>query len=246
MVHSPLTTVCVTLPGSLLRKTVSQEVRRQRSDSDDKKNSSLRRPLQSHHVWPRCVSLTDSSLLSRCSRKRRLPSLWGFHHKVCVLFFLVFFYIFLFSVFVKATFPEFGCCSCYSSCAVCPTRSWRDRTTDLEKYFTNMWLVITGRQRGVVRGPMTAPSQREREREIQQPWLTHSPPCWLPVSALPVEDLKRKLHQVTWRGHCSQQLSISVFICWTHVTNGRVNKQSRKNSLTFDFFPFHCFNIKMI
>ncbi|CAB1432252.1 unnamed protein product [Pleuronectes platessa] len=34
----------------------------------------------------------------------------------------------------QATFPEPGCDLCYSSCAVCPTHSWRDRKTDLENY----------------------------------------------------------------------------------------------------------------
>ncbi|TNN65796.1 hypothetical protein EYF80_023948 [Liparis tanakae] len=35
----------------------------------------------------------------------------------------------------NATFPKPGCNACYSSCAVCPTRSWKDRKTDLENYF---------------------------------------------------------------------------------------------------------------
>ncbi|KAJ4925700.1 hypothetical protein JOQ06_018421 [Pogonophryne albipinna] len=38
------------------------------------------------------------------------------------------------SVF-QGTFPEPGCDLCYSSCAVCPTRSWKDRKNDLENYF---------------------------------------------------------------------------------------------------------------
>lgn len=31
-----------------------------------------------------------------------------------------------------------ACNLCYSSCAVCPTRSWKDRKTDLENYFMHV------------------------------------------------------------------------------------------------------------
>lgn len=56
--------------------------------------------------------------------RRRAECLLTFH-----------FFLYTCAVFVKATFPKPGCNSCYSSCAVCPTRSWKDRKTDLENYF---------------------------------------------------------------------------------------------------------------
>ena len=154
--------------------------------------------------------------------------------------FFSFFFIICAAVFVKATFPEPGCDLCYSSCAFCPTRSWKDRKTYLENYFVYVigdyrtaapacaWYwqphaqVSHGAEAGAEAGlnnarPMGPTLCNHSSLKASFFFFCfHARNCCVspprsPVSPLPVEKLERKLHQAARGDQKPPQLSISAF-----------------------------------
>lgn len=84
------------------------------------------------HCWV-CVGVEKAWTFSQDIAS--LPSLSGSQEESSVPFNFSFFLLFVLRL-LRPHSLSLACNSCYSSCTVCATRSWKDRKTNLENYFT--------------------------------------------------------------------------------------------------------------